>query len=162
MRFPAVPRVVVGAFCALQVMASCADCVPKPSGLDAKRAREPAVRAEIEAWAQRLQVAPDALTAFAIDGATDLRAVSTAVRAPFAPYLDVTGQRQSWMLFSVPPRTHHRFVLEERDCDACAWRLVYRSKDPEHRALASILEDERTVGAVDRWSMRENEPARDL
>ncbi|HSN99635.1 MAG TPA: hypothetical protein VLS89_15175 [Candidatus Nanopelagicales bacterium] len=58
--------------------------------------------------------------------------------APFRPYAEYAGVRQSWRLFVAPQRYPVRVEILVKEGNA--FRLVYQSSSPEHRWFAEKLE----------------------
>lgn len=144
----------MAAFVVFHVAAQCVDVLPNLAvALDRGAWRDPRVERELDVWAARLGT--DRLTleprlhALAV-GAHDVR---TALRAPFAPYMEATGAAQSWLMFSAGTRESVRFGVHVRVCptEGCTWQLAYLHGDPEHAWRAGQLGHPRVRSEIFRW-----------
>jgi len=146
---------VVFVLIALHVIAITVMAFPSPGGgLDRRDWRQPTVRAEFEAWNERL-------AALGWTGTTDelqdelygiARGYASAhhqLKKPFFPYYRCCGTGQSWRMFVAPHMHPSRFQVRIRD--GRVWYVVYEARHPEHRWLANVFDHDRMRAVLFRY-----------
>ena len=77
-----------------------------------------------------------------------VRPVQQAILTPFRWIPRYLRFSQRWALFQVAEHDGHRLEIQGR-VRGGPWQLLFRAGDPDHRAYADILEQERVRGAWD-------------
>ncbi len=115
-------------------------------GLRRSAWKNPTVRAEFTAWADRLTklglaTDPDALEDTAYGFARSWHAVHLALLRPFRPYYTCCGTYQSWRMFVAPHRYPARLHV---DVDRGAgWEPIYVARSRDHRWRSRLLDTDR-------------------
>ncbi|EYF07982.1 hypothetical protein [Chondromyces apiculatus] len=104
----------------------------------------PTVQNEFRLWTQRVQDFGIDLTQKELEDhlwelATRYLAVRRETDAPFRPYAEYFGVRQSWRLFVAPQRYPVRVEVSIRSGEGDTWRLIYQSRSDEHTWRAGQL-----------------------
>jgi hypothetical protein len=139
-RWPAIRAALV----TYHVVAVAVLAFPSPGGVMQRSSWEnPTVQNEFRLWSERLRSLGLSLSQKELDSALwDLSGryleAREQVTAPFNPYANFAGTRQSWRLFVAPQRYPVRLEISVREQGA--WRLVYATRSGEHTWLRETLE----------------------
>jgi hypothetical protein len=120
------------------------------AGLDKSSWADPTVQDEFRAWAERFDVEPKELEASAWRLATAWDRLHQMLLTPFAPYRDVLGVRQPWVMF-VAPQTHPARI-EIGIFERGAWRTIYRERSPHEEWRRSLFDQDRMRSALFRFA----------
>jgi len=71
------------------------------------------------------------------------------LKAPFRPLFRVTASDQSWALFAAASRRPERLVVEIREDDDSAWRVISRRLDPCCNWMDEVIRYRRVRGVWD-------------
>ena len=147
---------LVAAFVLFHLAASCLATVPNvASGLDRRAWADPRVRRELAVWAERLGVEQPFLEERLYDVAVSFHASRTSMLAPFEPYLDLAGIRQSWLMFSAGTERSDRFGVRMRRCapvdPRCDWETLYVHGDDARSWRRAELGHPRVRSMIFRW-----------
>lgn len=140
-RWPAIRAVLV----AYHVLALLVLSFPSPpSGMKRSAWENPTVQNEFKLWAERLSGLGWEMSTAELDAKLwDLSQSYVGARekaiAPFVPYGEYAGARQSWRMFVAPQRFPVRLEVMVREGRG-AWKKVYESRSEEHAWLAGLFE----------------------
>lgn len=145
---------------ALHVAAVVVGAFPAPvGGLNRAAWSEPTVKAELDAWHQRLQgMGLTADRATFEDGLYSL--ASTWVRGrqqvvkPFRPYYRYVGTEQSWRMFVAPHKHPSRLQVQVRvqGAEAEAWQTIFEQDNSEFDWRANQFLHTRMRSSLFRYS----------
>lgn len=166
MRLPRLPQkvtlVLAAVFVVLHIVSSCVDVVPNlGQALDRRTWREPRVRHELDLWAARLGMERAPFEDRLYKLTRSIQGTRALVETPLRPWLDVTGNKQSWAMFIAGTRDRDRFQVRARTCtpsdpsptevERCPWIALYTRGVDEEDFLRDILEHPRVRSATFRW-----------
>ena len=140
-RWPAIRAVLV----TYHVLALFVMSFPSPpSGMRRSAWDNPTVQNEFALWADRLSRLGWKMTTKELDDrlwAISGRYVAAREKAiaPFVPYGEYAGARQSWRMFVAPQRYPVRIEISVRE-GRKPWKKVFESRSPEHRWNAGLFE----------------------
>lgn len=138
-------------FVAAHLVAVGLAAIPAPVGGMSRAAwKQPTVRGEIEAWAQRLGMQTDTLEQGLWDIAVDVMAVRRVALRPFQVYYHRLGAQQSWRMFVAPHRHPSRLHIDLWEGED--WRNVYVQTTAGEHWLEDILEGDRFRSALFRYA----------
>ncbi|AKT40933.1 hypothetical protein [Chondromyces crocatus] len=116
---------------------------PTPGGVMQRSSWEnPTTQNEFRLWTERLrnfgmEITQKELETELWDFAERYLDVRRTTDAPFRPYAEYLGVRQSWRLFVAPQRYPVRVEVSIRE--GGTWRLIYQSRSSEHTWRATQL-----------------------
>lgn len=148
-RWPAIRAVLV----AYHVLAVLVLSFPSPpSGMKRSAWDNPTVQNEFKLWADRLSAVGWKMTTAELDAklwelSKHYVGAREKVIAPFVPYVERSGARQSWRMFVAPQRFPVRLEVMVREGRG-PWKKVYESRSDEHAWLAHLFEKYRLRRAV--------------
>jgi hypothetical protein len=147
---------VVGALVLFHLVANSVTMIPDPSqGLDRRAWKDPRAQRELKTWAERLGVQQAPLEEFLFDAGKKYQDARNVFVAPFKPYMQTTGLRQSWAMFGAGTKQRDRFQVRARACpvddDTCAWRDLYVHGTDEHSWRIEWLAHPRARSGIFRW-----------
>ena len=115
---PQLKAQLTGAFVIFHIIAISVTALPSVrSGLKRAAWKDPAVVIEMNSWAEQLtalgvEVTREEFADQLWDVAVGWQAVRDVLGAPFAPYVDLVGARQSWRLFTSSHRYPSRLEID--------------------------------------------------
>ncbi len=140
-------------------MATGIAAIPAPDGAMHRSSwRDPTVRAELEAWGERLEVEPAVLEDRLYRFARRYMDLRRRALAPIRPYLRATGCHQPWRMFVAPHRFPSRFQVQarrERDGGEDGWQTVFEERSRDDRWRARFFEQERVRSLLFRYAWPE-------
>jgi hypothetical protein len=140
----------------LHVIAVALMAVPAPEGGMSRAAwKDPTVQGEFDAWVTRLRawgvpVRRDRFEAQLWEFAVAYTDTRKALLAPFSPYYDYAGTRQSWRMFVAPHRFPARLHIDIRE--GGKWRPIYVERSDDAVWMRRMLDHDRFRSAVFRYS----------
>jgi hypothetical protein len=128
--------------------------LPMPRSLTLETLREEDGRENVDRWLGWLRGAGltlqrDDFEQWVLVAANTLHDGHTWAKAPFKPWMDLSGNGQSWGLFAVPDRWPVRLEILVWTTGGTEWTLAYRRLDAEHDLLADVLSYRRIRGIYD-------------
>jgi hypothetical protein len=148
-----------GLLVAVHLVAITLMALPAPEGgMNRASWQDPTVQGELTTWTKRfrscgLDVTQPQLEDSLWRSAVDYMHWRHQVLAPFQPYYDYCGTRQSWRMFVAPHRYPTRLQIEVEEQGQ--WRPAYIERDPEHAWLGSVLDHHRFRSVVFRFGWPE-------
>lgn len=139
-RWPTIRAVLV----AYHVVAVFVLSFPSPGSVMQRSSwKNPTVQNEFRLWSERLRGVGLSLTQAELEDhlwnlAQRYLEVRRVTDAPFHPYAQYAGARQSWRMFVAPQRYPVRVEVSVREGNG-PWRLVYQSRSDQHTWLAEKL-----------------------
>lgn len=151
---PAVRDHVRAAAIALVLVAHGVYALPLPPAMPEKRLREEGFQRDLDTWmgalrAVGIEVERERLGRGLFDAANALHDVHAALKAPFAPVMDLVGANQAWALFASTTTTPDRLEIAVRSAGSKDWRVVMRRLDPCCTWREAQLEYRRIRGVWD-------------
>lgn len=124
------------------LVGSCVEGLPVPR-TDASYMERAVGRRELTRWRGVLRgagidVSEEELRDRVLEVSEELGRVHARLRAPVAPFFELTRTLQRWSLFPIADPTAYWMHVEGR-VDG-EWALLYRPNDPAHRLLAERIE----------------------
>lgn len=146
---------VIAAFVIFHALANTVNVVPNVArALDRRSWADARIQREMRVWSGRFGLEPEELEERLYDLAVGYHEVRSAITRPFEPYMDLTGMRQSWLMFNAGTEESDRFGVRMRRCelaDPCYWEPLYVHADPEHDWRAAQLGHPRVRSMIFRW-----------
>ncbi len=109
--------------------------LPLPPAYSERRIREPGFQEDIDVWmgifdAVGLPVERGWFQDTVVDVSRQLHGLHVALKAPFAPAMDLVGANQAWALFASTTTTPDRLEVSMRLRGEDGWRVLMRRLDP--------------------------------